>query len=418
MRAEVIITSVKGTVSAPPSKSAMQRYIAGALLSNGVSQIFSPSFCDDSMAAIAIAGALGAEISVSDDLVTVRGGFKPNRGEIYCGESGLATRMFAPIAALHNKEIIINGKGSVLNRSLKMMERPLADLGVEISSNNGYLPLRIKGPLSGGEVLADGSVSSQFITGLLMALPLAQKDSRITVNNLVSKPYIDLTIRILKEFGIEIFNQEYIKFSVRGRQTYVAGDFTIEGDWSGAAFLLVLGAIGGEVEITNLDMGSSQADKAIFEALSLAGAKIRRSDKSIIVTKSDLHGFEFDISDCPDLAPPLAVLGLACSGKTIIKGTGRLTAKESDRGKTLEASLTSIGAKIMNLNERIEVEGCMPLQGGMADSHNDHRIAMALAIAAFKSKSPVYINGMECINKSYPDFINDFINLGGNITLT
>jgi 3-phosphoshikimate 1-carboxyvinyltransferase len=176
--------------------------------------------------------------------------------------------------------------------------------------------------------------------------------------------------------------------------------------------------MGGEVEITNLDLGSPQADKAILEALLLAGAKIRRSDKSINVIKSDLHCFEFDISDCPDLAPPLAVLGLACKGKTIIKGTGRLTAKESDRGKTLETSLTSIGAKIRNLNDRIEVEGCIPLQGGMADSHNDHRIAMALAVAAYKSKSPVYINGMECINKSYPGFIKDFINLGGNITLT
>jgi 3-phosphoshikimate 1-carboxyvinyltransferase len=418
MRAEVVLSKVKGSVSAPPSKSAMQRYIAGTLLSNGVSHIHSPSFSDDSMAAIAIAEALGAEISVSDDLVVVRGGFKPNKGEIFCGESGLATRMFAPVAALHNKEIIINGKGSVLNRPLKMMERPLADLGVEISSNNGYLPLRIKGPLSGGEVLTDGSVSSQFITGLLMALPLAQKDSRIIVSNLVSKPYIDLTMRILEEFGIEILNQEYKKFIIGGRQKYIAGDFTVEGDWSGASFLLVLGAMGGEVEITNLDLGSPQADKAILEALLLAGAKIRRSDKSINVIKSDLHCFEFDISDCPDLAPPLAVLGLACKGKTIIKGTGRLTAKESDRGKTLETSLTSIGAKIRNLNDRIEVEGCIPLQGGMADSHNDHRIAMALAVAAYKSKSPVYINGMECINKSYPGFIKDFINLGGNITLT
>jgi 3-phosphoshikimate 1-carboxyvinyltransferase len=418
MRAEVIISFAKGTISAPPSKSAMQRYIAGALLSEGVSHILSPSFCDDSMAAIAIAEALGAEISVSDDLVIVRGGFKPNQGEIFCGESGLATRMFTPIAALHNQEIIIRGKGSVLNRPIKMMERPLTDLGVEISSNNGFLPVRIKGPLAGGSVVADGSVSSQFITGLLMALPMAQKDSLIIVEDLVSKPYIDLTIRILEEFGIEVINQDYKEFFVRGRQKYMAGDFTVEGDWSGAAFLLVLGAIGGAVEITNLDLASSQADKAIFEALSLAGAKIRSSHNSIFVTKSDLHGFEFDISDCPDLAPPLSVLGLACTGNTIIRGTGRLTAKESDRGKTLQDSLVSIGAKIRNLNDRIEIEGCIPLQGGTADSHNDHRIAMALAIAAFKSKSPVYISGMECINKSYPGFINDFINLGGNITLT
>ena len=418
MRAEVAISSVKGAVSAPSSKSAMQRYIAGALLSNGISQIYSPSFCDDSMASIAMAEALGANVSVSDDLVVVKGGFNPDHEEIFCGESGLAARMFTPIAALHNKMIIINGKGSVLRRPVKMMERPLTDLGVDINSNDGYLPLKIKGPLTGGEVTADGSVSSQFITGLLMALPVVQKDSRIIVDNLVSKPYIDLTIRILGEFGIEIINRDYKEFLVIGKQKYVAGNFTVEGDWSGAAFLLVMGAIGGEVDITGLDPASAQADKSILDALSLAGARITLSDKSISVAKSDLRSFEFDISDCPDLAPPLVLLGLACKGTTVIKGAGRLAAKESHRGKTLEASLTSIGARIKNLDDRIEVEGSVPLQGGEADSHNDHRIAMALAGASLLSKAPVYINGIECINKSYPGFISDFIRLGGKITLT
>jgi len=418
MRAEVTLTSSTGRISASSSKSAMQRYIAGALMANGVSRILSPAFCDDSMAAIAIAEALGAEISVSDNMVSVTGGFNPVRSELFCGESGLAARMFTPLAALHNNEIIINGKGSLLKRPVKMMERPLVDLGAEVSSNNGYLPLRIKGPITGGEVHADGSVSSQFITGLLMALPVAKKDSQIIVDNLASKPYIDLTISILEEFGIEISNQEYKKFLVKGRQKYIAGSFTVEGDWSGAAFFLVMGAIGGEVEITNLDLGSPQSDKAVIEALTMAGARIRKSDKSIVVSKGELRGFEFDISECPDLAPPLAVLGLACRGKSVIKGTGRLSVKESDRGKTLETALTSIGANIRNLNGKIEVEGCMPLKGGKADSFNDHRIAMALAIAAFGSRSPVIINGMECINKSYPGFINDFITLGGNIAIT
>lgn len=418
MRAEAVISSVKGIVSAPPSKSAMQRYIAGALLSDGISEISSPSYCDDSMAAIAIAGSLGAEITVSDDIVIVNGGFRPVREEIFCGESGLSARMFAPIAALHDRMIILNGKGSVLRRPVKMMEQPLTDLGVEITSNNGFLPLKIKGPLSGGEIRADGSISSQFITGLLMALPVAQNNSRIIVDNLVSKPYIDLTIRILEEFGIEIINREYSEFRVKGNQKYVAGSFTVEGDWSGAAFLLVMGAIGGEVEVTNLDPSSPQADKVIMQALSLAGANVRLSGKGIRVEKGDLHGFEFDISDCPDLAPPLAVLAQACKGKTIIRGAERLAVKESHRGKTLESSLSAIGAKVQYLDDRLEIEGSVPVAGGQSDSHNDHRIAMALAVASLISKSPVIINGMECINKSYPDFINDFIRLGGNIILT
>jgi 3-phosphoshikimate 1-carboxyvinyltransferase len=172
------------------------------------------------------------------------------------------------------------------------------------------------------------------------------------------------------------------------------------------------------VEVTGLDMASAQADKSILDALSQAGARIKLSGKSVHVAKGDLLGFEFDISDCPDLAPPLVLLGLACRGTSVIKGAGRLAAKESHRGKTLEASLTSIGARIRNLDERIEIDGFVPLQGGEADSHNDHRIAMALAGASLMSKTPVYINGMECINKSYPGFIGDFIKLGGRITLT
>ena len=417
MRIEAESSPISGTVYAPSSKSAMQRYVAGALLAEGVTQIFSPSFCDDAMAAIAIAKALGAEVTISDEGVVVKGGFKPLHDQIFCGESGLAARMFTPIAALHSGEMFINGKGSILYRPLTMMERPLAELGVEISTNNGFLPVKIKGPLKGGDVFADGSVSSQFITGLLMALPIVQNDSLIIVDNLASKPYIDLTMRILNEFGIFIQNHDYEKFEINGRQKYVAGDFTVEGDWSGAAFLLVLAAMGGKATVRNLDLHSAQADKAIFEILSLAGAKIKSSYDAIIVSKGDLHGFSYDISDCPDLAPPLIVLALACRGRSEITGTSRLTSKESDRGKILEATLSSLGGRIRNYHERIEIDGGMPLNGGTVSAGNDHRIAMALASAAIICNSPVIIDGMECINKSYPNFIDDYQKLGGKIKL-
>jgi 3-phosphoshikimate 1-carboxyvinyltransferase len=435
MRIEATGSAISGVVNAPSSKSAMQRYVAGALLANGVTKIFSPSFCDDAMAAIGIAEALGAKVKISDEVVEVIGGFKPVQSNIFCGESGLATRMFTPIAALHSGEIVINGKGSILNRPLNMMEIPMAELGADISTNNGLLPIRIKGPLKGGDVFTDGSLSSQFITGLLMALPVVQSDSVIFVDNLVSKPYIDLTIRILDKFGIHIYNRGYEKFEISGRQKYIAGDFTVEGDWSGAAFLLVMAAIAreikveaeakaeveaeaeAEVEVKNLDIHSVQADKAIFEVISIAGANIRISDNSILVSKGDLHGFIYDISDCPDLAPPLVVLALACNGKSIITGTSRLTSKESDRGKILEETLSKLGGKIRNYNDRIEIEGGIPLTGGNVSAGNDHRIAMALTTASLICKSPVIIDGMECINKSYPDFINDFQKLGGKIKL-
>jgi 3-phosphoshikimate 1-carboxyvinyltransferase len=417
MRIEAEGQVISGVVKAPSSKSAMQRYVAGALLSEGVSQILSPSFCDDSMAAIAIAKALGAKVTISSEVVVVRGGFKPHKDKIFCGESGLATRMFTPIAALHDREIIINGKGSILNRTLKMMEAPMVELGVNISTNNGFLPIKIKGPLKGGNVYTDGSLSSQFITGLLMALPVVRKDSVIFVDNMVSKPYIDLTISILNKFDIIIENHEYEKFEISGGQKYAAGDFTVEGDWSGASFLLVMAAIGGEAIVRNLDIHSAQADKAIFEVISLAGAEISSSNDSIVVSKGDLHGFSYDISDCPDLAPPLIVLALACSGKSIITGTNRLISKESDRGKILEATLSQLGGRIRNYDDRIEIAGGIQLKGGIVCANNDHRIAMALACVSLICNSPVIIDGMECINKSYPDFMGDFTKLGGKIKI-
>lgn len=415
MRAIAGRSLIRGRVKAPASKSAMQRYIAGALLAEGVSKIRASSLCDDSLAAISIAEALGALISVSGEVVSITGGFKPVSTDIFCGESGLSARMFTPIAALHDKEIVLNGRGSLLNRPLDMVERPLAELGAEVISNNGFLPLRIRGPLKGGEVTADGSVSSQFITGLLMALPVAQGDSKIFVENLVSRPYIDLTISILSEFGIHIENDNYRVFTVKGFQKFRSGSFKAEGDWSGAAFLLVAGAIGGNIDVTGLLTSSTQADKAVLEALSRAGARIIISGDSIHVSGDDLKGFEFDISNCPDLAPPLTVLAMGCKGKSVLSGTERLAAKESNRGKSLEESMIAIGGRVKNHGEYLEINGGKILEGGAADSHNDHRIAMALAVASLLSDSTITINGIECINKSYPGFVDDFNSVGGRI---
>ena len=417
MRVEVQRSAIKGTISAPASKSAMQRLLAGALLADGTSVVNTSSFCDDSLAAIDIIRELGAEVRVEEQKVIVRGGFNPVSGVIFCGESGLSTRMFTPIAALHNREIVINGKGSVLKRPLKMVEQPLRDLGVQISSMEGYLPLRVKGPLGGGEITTDGSVSSQFITGLLMALPVAGKASRLVVENLVSRPYIDLTISILKEFGIEIANDGYQVFRIPGNQRYRPGNFQVEGDWSGAAFLMVMGAIAGQIEISGLDSASTQADKAIYSAMGLAGADVHKEGDKILINTVPLKGFDFDISDCPDLAPPLAALALACEGRTVLTGTKRLLSKESNRSNALEQTLSSLGARIRSYEDRIEIIGGHRLTGGTVSSFNDHRIAMTLAVAALLSEGPVIINEMESVNKSYPGFINDFGHLGGNIRI-
>lgn len=418
MKAEVYRSEINGQVTAHASKSALQRYIAGALLADGNSRINSVTLCDDAEAAIEIARALGADISLSGNLINVNGGFRPLSDQIFCGESGLSARMFTPIAALHDNEITINGRGSILKRPFEMTEKPLQALGAIVVSEGGYLPLKVTGPLHGGEVIADGSVSSQFITGLLMALPVVRPDSLVVVENLVSKPYIELTLKIQQEFGIETGNEDFRRFSIRGGQKYRPGNFTVEGDWSGAAFLMVMGAISGEVVVTGLNINSMQADRAIIKALSLAGADVFISDKGVKVSRGGLNSFEFDISDCPDLAPPLTVLAAACRGKTVIRGAGRLAAKESDRGMSLEKSMREIGARVVNHGHFLEIEGGEPLKGGTAGAFNDHRIAMALAASAILCESPVIIEGMECINKSYPGFVDDYRSLGGRIKLT
>lgn len=417
MKVEASVKEVKGRLRAPSSKSAVQRYIAGALLAEGLSTISVNSMCDDSLAALSVATELGAEATTCGDSIKIKGGFNPKTSKINCGESGLATRMFIPIAAIHNGEITVTGRGSLMKRPVKMVEEPLRQLGVQISSKDGYLPVKIKGPLTGGEVHADGSISSQFITGLLMALPVAQKNSCVIVENLVSRPYIDLTIKILQEFDIEIVNDSYRVFSIKGGQKYTPGTFTAEGDWSGAAFLLVMGAIGGKVEVTGLRTDSVQADKAILEPLMMAGAYVSVEAGRIKVEKKELNSFEFDISDCPDLAPPLAVLAAACNGKSVLRGAHRLVAKESNRAETITAALNAIGANIKTSGDIIEIYGNKTLSGGESSAYNDHRIAMALATASAISTSPVRIEGMESINKSYPGFIDDFRKLGGKIKI-
>ncbi len=408
---------VKGKIEAPSSKSAVQRYIAGALFSEGITEIHVRSMCDDSMAALSVITALGAEVTACGDNIIIKGGFKPKTSKINCGESGLCTRMFIPLVSIYDGEITITGKGSILKRPIGMAEQPLRQLGVNITSENGFLPVKIKGPLSGGDVYADGSISSQFITGLLMALPLASSDSHVFVENLVSKPYIDLTINILNDFGIKIGNNGYSVFDVRGNQRYKAGKFVAEGDWSGASFLFVMGAIGGYVEVTGLDLQSVQADKSVLDALKLAGAEIKKSPNKISVTRNKLNSFEFDITECPDLAPPLAVLAMACNGRSVLHGAERLLVKESNRAETISRALSALGGKISYHDDIIEIFGGEKLKGGEVEAFNDHRIAMALVTASVLSETPVVIDGYECINKSYPEFTDDFRHLGGTIKI-
>jgi 3-phosphoshikimate 1-carboxyvinyltransferase len=410
-------SDIKGCISAPSSKSAMQRAVAASLMAKGESHLTNISRCDDSLASVKIAEALGATVKIGTDDLFITGGFKPLHYILDCGEAGLAARLFTPLAALHNKEIMITGRSSLLKRPVGMMESTLIELGASITTHNGFLPIQVKGPLKGGNASVEGSVSSQFLSGLLMALPVAANNSILHVSDLKSKPYIDLTIAILKQFGITIGNDNYKTFYIAGNQSYKSTDYQVEGDWSGAAFLLVLGALSGEVTVSGLDIKSVQADRVITDALIKAGADIKFENGIIRMKKSNLKCFEFNVSECPDLAPPLVALAARCEGTTILTGTDRLKSKESDRGVTLEQEFNKIGVKVVNRNTSLEITGLKKLNNAEVLSHNDHRIAMALAVIATTSTEDINISGAECVNKSYPDFFRDCQNLGANIEL-
>lgn len=420
MTKSVSASEANGTVVAPASKSVAQRAIVAALLANGTSTLHGLTLCNDTEAALGVIRTLGANVNAdgydyhitSKSITTL-----PNEERIlFCGESGLLTRMITPVASLLPAQITITGHGSILERPVDMMVKPLQDLGTNITINNGLLPIAIKGPLKGGTTTIDGSISSQMLTGLLLALPLASQDSTLYVHNLKSKPYIDLTIDLLQSFGIAIENESYEIFRIKGGQQYKPTTYNVEGDWSGASCLLVAGCIAGNVTVNNLNLSSPQADKAILDALQLANANISIANGSThgsSVTashSSNLKAFEFDANECPDLFPALAALAAGCNGVSKIQGAKRLIHKESNRALTLQQEFGVLGIKIDVQDDTMLITGGTAT-GGEVSSHNDHRIAMALATAALRATDKVTISGVECVSKSYPQFWDDLKSL-------
>ena len=395
---------IAGVATPPCSKSYAQRALAAALLAEGESVLRNLDFCDDTLSAIRTIETLGAEVErVDDRTVRVRGGLAPKSNTLNVGESGLATRMFTPIASLCNTPITIQGEGTLLYRPMNMMIEPLRNLGVEVRDGGGRLPIEVCGPVSGGEIEVDGSVSSQFLTGLLMALPLAEEDTTIAVENAVSKPYLDMTIDMASKFGVNIQHNDYKEFYVEGGQKYEPADLVIEGDWSAAAMLLVAGAIAGEVKLTNVSLLSKQADVAVCDALVRAGALVESEPNSITVSHRDLVAFEFDATQCPDLFPALAALAAAAEGESVIYGTHRLEHKESNRAETIAREYSKLGIEVRLEGDAMYIKGG-EIHSAKCESHHDHRIAMSLAVSALRSDGEITIQNAECVAKSYPDF--------------
>jgi 3-phosphoshikimate 1-carboxyvinyltransferase len=402
---------VRGEIKAPPSKSMTQRAIAAALLADGQSLLLNPSYCDDSLAAMSIAVSLGARVEPQVDKMKITGSGELKEKKLNCGESGLAIRLFSPIAALFDEEITMTGAGSLKKRPMQMIEDALNQLGVKCSSTDGFLPLTIKGPLKGGYCEIDGSVSSQLLSGLLMSLPLAEDKSVIKVNNLKSKPYIDMTLGVLRDFGIMITNERFEFFRVPGQQKYLPVNYEVESDWSGGSFLLVAGAINGDLKVRGLRTDSFQSDMAILKALERAGATMKISEGKVEISKSDMEAFEFDATESPDLFPPLVALASYCKGITKLKGASRLVHKESDRASALSEEFGKMNIKIEINDDYLIITGGK-VKGARINSHDDHRIAMAAAVAALGASDTVHIKDSHCIAKSYPGFFDDLRKVG------
>ena len=420
---------LNGAQTAPASKSSMQRACAAALLHVGETTIYNPGHSNDDLAALDVIQKLGAKLEFQKESSTEEGikndsikiiskGVKPIGAELNCGESGLGIRMFTPIAALSSESITIHGSGSLVKRPMHFFDEIFPALGVKIQSQNGFLPIQIQGPLTAPESISvDGSLSSQFLTGLLMAYAASEvQGSVINVVDLKSKPYIDLTLSVLNAFGWKVQHENYQKFSFLPHEPIKEViEYTVEGDWSGAAFLLVAGAIAGPIKVKGLQMDSTQADKAVMQALQSANVSVALESDGILIGAPDegaLRAFEFDATDCPDLFPPLVALAADCMGVSEIKGVSRLAHKESDRGVCLQTEFAKLGIQIDLVGDLMKIHGGVGIKSASVFSQHDHRIAMACGVAALKANGPVTITGAEAINKSYTNFFEHLGKLG------
>jgi 3-phosphoshikimate 1-carboxyvinyltransferase len=436
MRATVYPNTLRGEQVAPASKSSMQRACAAALLHRGTTSILNPGHSNDDLAAIDVIQKLGASVTKeqslnekinSTSIIVHSNGVQPIGDSMNCGESGLGIRMFTPIAALSDQSITVEGRGSLLKRPMHFFDTIFPKLGIEIQSQAGYLPIQIKGPLKPANIEVDGSLSSQFLTGLLMAFAATENTNAvIEVQGLKSKPYIDLTLSVLNTFGWKVQHQDYKRFEFLAHPPLADHiDYTVEGDWSGAAFLLVAGAIAGPIVVKGVQLNSTQADKAVIQALKDAGASIDINENAIQIGPAkdkagvvgSLKAFEFDATHCPDLFPPLVALAAVCNGVTILHGVSRLAHKESDRGLTLQKEFAKLGIRIELNQDRMMVYGGTGINGAEVFSQHDHRIAMACGVAALCADGPITITDAEAVNKSYTDFFKHLQHLGAKVDL-
>lgn len=403
-----------GTVNVPPSKSDVHRAIICAAMANGVSRISPVALSNDIKATIGCIKALGADAVLENNVLTVDGTnmYKNKTALLDCGESGSTLRFFIPIAAVGNINATFVGKGKLPQRPIGIFTEALPKAGT-VCKTEGGLPLEIKGQLKSGIFEIPGNVSSQFITGLLLALPILEGDSEIVLTSpLESVGYIAMTIRTMKQFGVNIQATEK-GWHIKGGQSYKTCDYTTDGDWSQAAFFMVLGAVSGKVTVKGVAKDSTQGDKKCAEILARFGAKVTQLDNEVTVEKGELKAITIDASQIPDLVPVLSVCAAFAKGTTKIINAERLRIKECDRLKATAELLNNLGGKVKELSDGLEIAGVSSLKGGNVNGYNDHRIVMSAAVCAARSDEDITATFAMSINKSYPDFYIDYNSIGG-----
>lgn len=411
----IIPSDLTGNVCVPASKSVCHRAVICAGLAEGTSRISGIVFSDDIIATMHAMEALGAIIRREGDSLIITGTdcTNPVHHTIDCNESGSTLRFLIPLG-LNNQTMTFTGKGQLVERPLNDYFNILDEQQIVYQTTDGHLPLSVTGALKPGQFRLRGDVSSQFVSGLLFALPRLESDSSIIITTeLESKGYIDLTLSTLALFGIRVINNDYREFIVPGNQKYQSRDYHVEGDYSQVAFWLVAGTLGSPICCTGLNPHSLQGDKVILELLQQMGGKLTIEADSIQASIAITRSIEIDASQCPDLVPILAVLAAVSDGTTRIIRAGRLRIKECDRLKAVTQELNKLGANIVEHEDSLTIYGRRLLTGGTVDSWHDHRIAMALAIASIACQTPVTIQHSECVSKSYPNFWEDFRMLGG-----
>lgn len=403
-----------GSVTAPPSKSDVHRAIICAALSKGVSTISPVALSNDIRATIGCIEALGAKTHIENDVLTVDGTelFSNKTATLDCGESGSTLRFFIPVAAVGEVNATFIGSGRLPQRPIGIFTDLLPNFGVNCQTEGG-LPLKISGKLQSGIYKIPGNVSSQFITGLLFALPLLENDSDIVLTSPIeSVGYINMTIYTMSKFGVEIETTDF-GWHIKGNQSYKPCSYTTDGDWSQAAFFMVSGAINGSITVNGVNRDSAQGDRKIADLISQFGAEVLQTDTSVTVNSRKMHAITIDASQIPDLVPVLAVCATFADGTTKIINAQRLRIKESDRLKTTASLINNLGGNVKELSDGLEITGVNKLSGGSADGCNDHRIVMSAAVCAAGLDGEIECSDALSINKSYPEFFNDYNSIGG-----